>query len=53
MKTEERLTILHWEGRIIGMLISRTRWDIQEVDEEAAERLADQCGIHPLIARLL
>lgn len=35
------------------MLISRTRWDIQEVDEEAAERLADQCGIHPLIARLL
>lgn len=35
------------------VLASRTRWMIQQIDEAAAERLAEQCGIHPLVARLL
>lgn len=35
------------------VLASRTRWVIPAVEYEEAERLADLCGIHPLVARLL
>jgi len=35
------------------LLASRTRWIVQQIDEASAERLAEQCGIHPLVARLL
>lgn len=35
------------------MLASRTRWAVHPIDDAAAKRLADECGIHPLIARLL
>jgi len=35
------------------VLASKTRWIVQQIDEAEAERLAEQCGIHPLVARLL
>lgn len=35
------------------MLTSRTRWKILNIEHEAADRLAEQCGVHPVVARLL
>jgi single-stranded-DNA-specific exonuclease len=32
---------------------SRTRWRVHHIEQEQADRLAEQCGIHPLVARLL
>ena len=35
------------------MLRSRTRWRLKPDDRRQAERLADELGVHPVIARLL
>lgn len=35
------------------MLRSRTRWRLKPYDRRQAERLADELGVHPVIARLL